>query len=255
MSDKSLSIVIPAYNEERRLVNTILSIKDYLRTKNGRWKNPEVVVVADGCSDDTVNVARKALSDFPDSRIIAYPDNKGKGHALKVGVAATVGDIVAFADADGATPISELDSLVEPITANSADIVIASRRVASANVAAPQPIHRKLLGNAFSIAVRMILGVPFLDTQCGFKVFRGNIARELFAASECPGFAIDIELIHRALKRGYVVREHGVEWNDAPGSKVHPLRDGFKMLAFTISLSIRSRFQTKRSNEDSPPPS
>jgi dolichyl-phosphate beta-glucosyltransferase len=125
-------------------------------------------------------------------------------------------------------------------------MVIASRRTDDANIAVRQPWHRKLLGNAFSLAVRMILGIPFLDTQCGFKVFKGDVARELFAASECPGFAIDIELIHNALKRGYSVEERGVEWNDVPDSKVHALRDGMKMLAFTLSLASRS--DSKRSS-------
>ncbi|NOY75371.1 MAG: glycosyltransferase family 2 protein [Kiritimatiellaeota bacterium] len=241
---KSLSIVIPAYDEELRLPSTLRDVKEYLRTVGAKWEKAEVIVVADGCSDGTEKLVSETRSEFPELKLVAYPENKGKGHALKVGVAETTGDIVTFADADGATPIGELDHLADPILANSADMIIASRRTPDAKLAVSQPFHRRLLGNAFSLAVRIILGVPFLDTQCGFKVFRGSVARELFAASECAGFAIDIELIHTALKRGYLVEERGVEWHDVPESKVNPLRDGVKMLAFAIALSLSSRFSS-----------
>jgi len=236
-----LSIIIPAYNEEVRIVSTLDSLKSYLAANRDQWKHSEVIVVSDGCSDATDEVIRKYQKNFPELQLVTYKDNQGKGYAIKQGVLASKGDIVLFTDADEATPITELDHCVAYILDDTADMVIASRRSEDANVIKKQPKLRKMLGNAFSIAVRTMLAIPFLDTQCGFKLFKGAIAREIFTKSECANFAIDIEIIHLALSKGYRIKETGVIWIDGDGSKVDPLRDGINMLLYTGKLSMKTK--------------
>ena len=242
MKKYSVSIIIPAYNEEKRIKSTLESMRKYIDDSGNRWQSVEILVVADGCTDGTEKLAEKVKHDFlPELKLVAYPDNMGKGFAVRSGVEASAGDIVLFADADGATPIYELDRLSVPIIDGGAEMVIASRRTDDANIVKKQPPHRKFLGNCFSLAVRTILGIPFLDTQCGFKVFKGDAARDIFKESECSGFAIDIELIYIAMKKGYRITEMGISWTDGEDSKVSPLKDGIKMLLFTIKLALTKR--------------
>ena len=241
MGTVDLSIIIPAYNESIRIVDTLNSIKSYLADNKKRWNSSEVIVVSDGSSDDTDDVVRSHAKEFPELKLVTYSDNRGKGYAIKQGVLASVGNLVLFTDADGATPITELDHCAEFITSDNTDMVIASRRSTDANVIKKQPLFRKILGNAFSLTVRMLLGIKFLDTQCGFKLFKGDIAREIFKDSKCEGFAIDIELIHLALRKGYRIKETGVIWIDGDGSKVDPLRDGIKMLIYIGKLSMKTK--------------
>ena len=239
MSKVDLSVIIPAYNEEKRIIDTLDSIKKYLSANKNKWNSSEVIVVSDGCSDKTDDVVRNFAEDFPEIKLVSYSENHGKGYAVKQGVLASTGDIVLFADADGATPITELDHCADHIMNDEADVVIASRRLEDANVVKKQPWFRKILGDVFSLVVRILLGIKFLDTQCGFKLFKGDIAREIFNESKRDDFAFDIEIIHLALTKGYRVKEEGVVWIDGDGSKVDPLQDGIKMLTYIAGLSVK----------------
>jgi len=227
-----LSLVIPAYNEAQRLGPTLDQIEAHA-TGSGLCEGPfEVIVVCDGCTDGTEAVARAYEGRLP-LRVLSYRDNRGKGYAVRQGMLASMGALAVFMDADGSTPVAELPRLEAPIREGRADIVVASRRAAGARLTQPQPWHRRLLGRALSLHTRVVLGVSVLDTQCGFKLFRGDLARELFAALRCDGFAFDLELLWLAHRCRARVLEMGVEWGDVGGSSVAPLKDGLRMLYTT----------------------
>lgn len=237
------SIIIPAYNEDRRLGATLDTVAAYVKQEARNVSVTEVIVVCDGCRDATERVARRYADRIP-LCVVAYPENRGKGYAVRQGFAASKGDIVAFMDADGATPVSELDRLSDPILREQADIVIGSRRVEGARVKVDQPVARQLLGRAFALHAQVVLGLHIQDTQCGFKVFKGSLARALFKDLQCDGFAFDLEILALARERRLRVLERGVEWNERPGSTVHPLRDGARMLQ--AAWKIRSRLRIRR---------
>lgn len=237
------SIIIPAYNEANRIANTLEEVSAYLEMGAGQSAGWEVIVVCDGCHDTTAHVAGAFKGRLP-LRVLAYRDNRGKGYAVRRGVAASVGGVVTFMDADGSTPVRELGRLAKPILDDHADIVIGSRHAENANVAISQSVSRRILGRAFSLHTRIALGLDLHDTQCGFKVFRGDIARALFAVLRLDGFAFDLELLAEARERRLRVQECGVEWSERPGSTVHPLRDGMRMLC--AAWEIRSGLRTRR---------
>lgn len=237
------SIIIPAYNEALRLGATLDTVLDYTRHDLRNAAVAEVIVVCDGCSDDTERVARRYADRMP-LRVVAYSDNRGKGYAVRQGVATSKGDLVAFMDADGATPVRELERLSDPIRREQADIVIGSRRTKDAQVRVHQPLGRQLLGRAFALHAQVVLGLHIQDTQCGFKVFNGPLARALFKNLHCDGFAFDLEILALAKEYHLRVLERGVEWNEQPGSTVHPLRDGARMLH--AAWKIRARLRTQR---------
>lgn len=241
----NLSIIIPVYNEEKRIVKTLQSVETFLCQHKARWQNAEVIVVSDGSQDNTENAVKHLMTKFKELKFIGYPINKGKGYAVRTGVAASMGRIVIFMDADGATPITELNKLSDIMVNNKADIVIGSRRMPETNIMKKQPIHRIFIGHVFSYITRLILQVPFLDTQCGFKVFNGNIGRELFGKCNSDGFAFDVEILYMAIQSGVRVVEHGVDWNDDADSRVSPLQDGFKMLKCIIRLKKYMRKETR----------
>jgi dolichyl-phosphate beta-glucosyltransferase len=228
------SIIIPAYNEAGRIAETLSDVGAWARRTRASGLDCEVIVVCDGCTDDTESVVRRRHAE-PWLRVVSYPDNRGKGYAVRRGVRESLGNVVAFMDADGATPIHELPRLAALIGGGKAvlgepDLVIGSRRAPGALVFPRQPLSRRLLGQAFSLFNRIVLRTPFMDTQCGFKVFRGELARDLFAELRCDRFGFDVELLTLACQRGCRIREIGVSWHDVPGSKVQPWRDGVEMV-------------------------
>jgi len=237
------SIVIPAYNERRRIGATLESIASYLSDAGNRNSDFEVIVVCDGCYDGTEQAAKAFAQRLP-LRVISYVCNRGKGYAVRRGVAASSGRLVTFMDADGATPIRELDRLMQPILGNQAEIVIGSRHARESVLGVAQPLTRRLLGRAFAWHTQAVLGLRMRDTQCGFKVFDGDIARVLFKRLSCDGFAFDLELLAEAREYGLRVLERGVEWHDVAGSTVHPLRDGVRMLR--AAWKIRRRLHSER---------
>jgi len=236
----NLSIVIPAFNEASRIAATLETLVSCGPAGTFGSSSYEVLVVCDGCRDATEPVVRRFESRLP-LRVVSYPVNRGKGYAVRQGVLRSTGEIVAFMDADGATPVRELAGLTEPILRNRAHIVVGSRRAPFARLVVPQALHRRLLGRAFSLHTRCVLGLQTLDTQCGFKAFKGAVARNLFDTLLCDGFAFDLEILAMAKARGLRVLEMGVEWHERPGSTVHPLRDGMRMLQ--AAWHIRARMK------------
>lgn len=241
----SLSIIVPAYNEARRIGATLSSLETYCRRASKRGVSCEVIVVCDGCQDETERVVLAFASRLP-LRVIAYAVNRGKGYAVRRGVAASMGDVVVFMDADGSTPVDEVDRLAVPIQHALADIVVGSRRAADARVEVAQTLSRRVLSWVFAWHTRALLGLRVRDTQCGFKVFRGGVARELFGRLRCDRFAFDLELLVLARERRFHVLECGVAWREVAGSTVHPVRDGVKMLAAAWQFRFRRGPQPQR---------
>lgn len=228
-----LSIVIPAYNEEKRLPATLGRITDYLEI---HFPNHEIIVVDDGSTDGTAAVVEAAIEHDKAIRLIRYMPNLGKGHAVKTGVLAARGSRVLVSDADLSTPIEEVEKLL-PALADSA-VAIGSRARRDARILAYQPWYRMALGKNFNRIVRLLAVRGISDTQCGFKCWRGDAAREVFSRTRISGFAFDVESLYIARKLGLEIREIGVDWRNDPESKVHPVFHSLQM--FRELLTIRS---------------
>lgn len=236
-SSPHLSIVIPAYNEEKRLHDTLIQIADYLSRQSYAY---EVIVSDDGSTDSTLSLAESFASDHPWLKVIHHPDNHGKGAAVQRGMLEAAGEYVLMCDADLATPIEELDGFRKYMEAG-ADVVIASRPLRESQLVRRQPIYREMAGRAFNLAVQ-IMAVPGIhDTQCGFKFFTREAAQQLFSMSVRQGWDFDIEILFLARRFGYRIAEVPVHWYHRDGSKVHMLRDGMRMLAGIAVIRMQHR--------------
>ena len=226
----SLSIVIPAYNEAVRLGNTLLAVVDYLRKS---WPDAEVIVVDDGSADDTAGIARSIFSDAGALRtsVISYKSNLGKGRAVRLGLLAARGDVALFSDADLSTPITEAPKLVEPISSGQYDVTFGSRALDRKLIGVHQPWRREQGGRVFNLAVRLATGLPFWDTQCGFKAFRMSVCRPLVEAATVDRFGFDVELLYLAFRAGLKLKEVPVRWDHNEGSKISLMSDSFRMLS------------------------
>jgi dolichyl-phosphate beta-glucosyltransferase len=225
----SLSVVIPAYNEAARLGNTLRAVVDYLR-KNS--PDAEVIVVDDGSSDETAEIARQCFLDAGNLRtsVISYKSNLGKGRAVRLGLLAARGDVTLFSDADLSTPITEASKLVEPIVNGQFDLTFGSRALDRQLIGVHQPWRREQGGRIFNLVVRLATGLPFWDTQCGFKAFRMSACRPLVEAATVDRFGFDVELLYLAFRAGLKLKEVPVRWDHNEGSKVSVVSDSFKML-------------------------
>ena len=227
-----LSVVIPAFNEAERLGPSLDRALEYLERRGASF---ELLVVDDGSADATGAVAASYAS--RNVRLLTLPRNRGKGAALRTGVLASAGDRVLLSDADFSTPIDELPKLEQRLAG--AELVLGSRAAPGADVRQHQPIYRELMGKIFNLLIRA-LGVRGLrDTQCGFKLVRGDVARELFAEMTIDRFAYDVELVWLALRRGYRVVEVGVVWANSAASTVDPIRSSLEMIRDVIVLRLR----------------
>lgn len=229
-----LSIIIPAYNEEPNLGQTLEDIASYLNQSN---ENYEVIVVNDGSTDKTAEIAKEKAGLFKNLRLLENPGNRGKGYAVKNGVLQAHGELVLFMDADNSTRINQLPKLVEAIKQGN-DIAIASRRIPGAEIDIWQPLHRRIMGNFYILATRLILGTNVRDFNCGFKLFTKRSAQKLFPLITRNDWSFDAELIFLAGKFGLKLIEVPVKWQDKRTSKVKPIQDGIK--SFISLFKIRS---------------
>ncbi len=232
-----LSIIVPAYNEACRLPPFLQSTLAYL---NRRRLSHEILVVDDGSKDQTARAVEQLAQQFPAVRLLQLRCNTGKGAAVRRGMQAACGTLQLFTDADGATPIEELARL-EAALADGADLAIGSRALATRD--ARYTVHarwyRSVLGTIFNGIVQRLGLRHIADTQCGFKLFRRSVARDLFSVTCVDGYAFDLELLYIARQRGYRIAEVPVNWTDQPGSKVRPWRDGFVMLRELCAIRKR----------------
>jgi dolichyl-phosphate beta-glucosyltransferase len=227
-----LSVVIPCYNEEQRLPRTIEQIERYL---DGQKKPYELILVDDGSADGTRQVMDAAVERHEGVRIEALPHNRGKGRALAVGVQAATGDEILITDADLSTPIEELDKLQAALQGG-AGIAIASRALRGSRVEVSQPFYRVLMGKGFNLIVQVVLLPGIWDTQCGFKLFRGDVAHRVFAGLITDGFGYDPEVLYRARKQGVKIAEVPVVWRNSAPTKVSAVRSSLDMLKHVFRL-------------------
>ena len=233
MSSCYLSVVIPAYNEEGRLPETLETLRQYLTDRSYTW---EVIVANDGSEDGTEAVVREFGTNHPGFRVHSFP-HRGKGAAVKQGMLAAAGEYRFLCDADLSMPIELLERLLPP-DGPAADIVIGSREAAGARRIG-EPRGRWLMGRVFNGFTRLLATPGVKDTQCGFKVFRRESAEALFAAQTLDGFAFDAEILFLARKRGFSTAEVGIDWHYRAESKVRPFRDGWRTLRDLVVIRWR----------------
>ncbi|MGH9664809.1 MAG: dolichyl-phosphate beta-glucosyltransferase [Bryobacteraceae bacterium] len=230
----SLSIVIPAYNEEKRLPATLDAILAYLSRQT--FSPLEVIVVDDGSRDKTVEVVERYRSTHPVVRLLQNPRNRGKGYAVRHGMLEAVNEWVLFSDADLSAPIGELAKLLSAANERKADVAIGSRALDRSLVAVHQPALREWSGRCFNWLMRVVTGLPFRDTQCGFKLYRGGAARKIYSRQVLDGFSFDVEDLVIARSLGIPAVEVAVRWSNSEGTKVSALQG---LWSFLDLLRIR----------------
>ncbi len=235
----SASIIVPAYNEAARIGETLRAIAAYAPVST--VAPLELIVVDDGSTDDTAVIAREVLGDARTLswRVVGYAENRGKGFAVRHGLLAARAPVAVFTDADLSTPIDEMPKVLADILSGEADVTFGSRAVDRRLIGVHQPRRRELGGRAFNVVLRAATGLPFRDTQCGFKAFRMSVCRPLIEAGTIDGFGFDIELLYEAYRAGLRMREVAVRWDHQDGSKVHFLRDGSRMLRDVFAVRLR----------------
>ena len=220
------SIVIPAYNESARIPATLEQVVACIRERG--W-DAEVIVVNDGSTDRTAEVVRDFARTAPEVRLVENPGNRGKGYSVRSGMLQALGETVMFTDADLSSPIEEAERLFAAIAAG-ADIAIGSRWLKSSRQTQRQPLYRQVFGRCFNGVTRLIMGLPFADTQCGFKAFTRNAAQTVFQLQTIERWGFDPEILFIALKRGFRVVEVPVSWGHDERTRMSYIKDGAKML-------------------------
>ncbi len=226
----SISVIIPAYNEETRLPQTLVRVCEYLQR---RIAPGEIIIVNDGSRDRTAEAAREfarsAASPSVVVKVLENPGNRGKGYSVRHGMLAARGEWALFSDADLSAPIEECDKLLAAAETAGADIAIGSRAVDRSLIGIHQSIFRENAGRLFNALMRLATGLPFRDTQCGFKLFSRRAARSIFARQRLERFGFDVEVLYLARKLGFRAIEVPVRWSHSEGTKVRMLGDSVDM--------------------------
>jgi glycosyltransferase involved in cell wall biosynthesis len=233
LGDVTYSIVIPAYNEGQRLGATLERVLHYVREQG--W-NAEVIVVNDGSRDNTAELVRQFAEKDSRLRLVENPGNRGKGYSVRNGVLSARGEVMVFSDADLSSPIEEMPKLLAAITAG-ADIAIGSRWLRAELQTERQSLHRQLFGRIFNLMLRIVLGLQFKDTQCGFKAFTRQAVQKIFPLQRIERWGFDPEILFLARKFGFRVDEVPVRWGHCGGTRINPLSDGARM--FQEMLRVR----------------
>ncbi len=237
MTEPFLSVVIPAYNEAKRIRSTLDKIRNYLASK--RFV-AEVIAVDDGSTDVTPGLLREVATQWPELRTLTNHSNRGKGFSVRRGILEAKGAFVLFTDADLSAPIEEADKLMAALESAQADAAVGSRALDRSLIGIRQPRRREYAGRFFNLLVRLFTGLNIHDTQCGLKLFRRDSTRPAFETQQVTGFGFDPELLFLIARWGGRVVEVPVRWNDNPATKVHFLRDSAWMFLDLIALRWRA---------------
>lgn len=241
MASPHISIVIPAYNESARIEETLARV---LQCVESRGWDAEVLVVDDGSRDTTPAIVQRWMHDHPRLHLIQNAGNRGKGYSVRNGLLQAAGEIVMFTDADLSAPMEEAERLFAAID-QGADVAIGSRWLDKGRQTIHQPMYRRFFGRCFNAVTRLIMGLPFHDTQCGFKAFRRPAAQIIFRLQRIERWGFDPEILFIARKLGYTIREVPVTWGHDERSRMSYLKDGMKMLeemAVIRSNSLAGRY-------------
>ncbi len=241
MNNIKLTVVIPAYNEENRIGGTLSLIHEYLSKQDYSY---EIIVVDDGSNDGTIQAVEKIGNDR--LKILKNEKNKGKGYSIKRGMLEAIGDYVLFSDADLSTPIEELEKFWKYLD-EGYDIVIGSRALKESVLEVRQPFYRELMGRIFNFIVRHILNFKLRDTQCGFKIFKRDVANKIFSIQKIEGWSFDVEILYIATKLNYRIKEVPVRWINSPLTKVNPFKDAINM--FIDITKLRKEYKDLKRTE------
>ncbi len=225
-----ISVVIPAYNEEQRIGDTLKKVAEYFK-----GKKHEIIVVSDGSKDKTKQTVEKLK--LPHTRVIEYQPNRGKGYAVRTGMLEAKGDYILFSDADLSTPIEQFNKFSPYF--HEADVVIGSRALPKSMITKHQPWYRELIGKVFNKIVRVCTVRGVYDTQCGFKMFSKKAAKDIFSRATIDGFSFDVEALMLARKLKYKIMEIPIVWMNDERSTVKPVKDAMRMLRDVIKIRWR----------------
>ena len=245
MEKPYLAVIVPAYNEEDRIGPTLERLNEYLSCQKYTWK---VVVVNDGSTDSTVQIVSDFASSHPNFELIDSEPNHGKGFVVRKGMTEVEAEWLLFSDADLAAPIEEVEKLF-PAVEKGAPIAIGSRPLKESDLEVRQPWYREIAGRAFNLMVQLFAVRGIKDTQCGFKLFRQDVSRDVFSRSKLDGYGFDFEALMIARDLGYEIAEVAIRWSHQEGSKVNMFRDGLRMLYELVKLRIAGKKGRTRPND------
>lgn len=229
-----LSLVIPCYNEETVIEDTLRRVIEYLR---GQEYSSEIIVIDDGSQDNTRKIVRNLTKEFEEIQILEGEVNKGKGFSVSKGLLHATGQVACFTDADLSTPIEEVEKLIKELN-NGYDIAIGSRGLKESDIRKHQPWYRERMGKTFNLLIRWLVLAGIKDTQCGFKCFNKKIIPEIIGKQRVYGFSFDVEMLYIAKKLGYKIKEVPIRWHNNPHSKVNPFTEPIKMLLDILRIKI-----------------
>jgi len=237
LSEPHLAVIVPAFNEEPRILPTLKRIQEYFSAQEYTWT---AVVVSDGSTDQTDEIVKKFASGDTRFRLIGYSPNRGKGYAVRTGMLETQAERLLFCDADLATPIEEVEKLLAKID-EGFPIAIGSRPLKESRLEIRQPWYREMLGRTFNKAVQLLAVKGIMDTQCGFKLFTCEASQQVFSRCKLDGFGFDFEALMIARDLGFEIAEVPIRWMHQEGSKVVLMRDGPRMLRDLVWLRLRGK--------------
>lgn len=233
-NDTPLSVVIPAYNEEERIDNSLNTIIRYMENRGYRY---EIIVVNDGSTDKTVDIVKNFSVRNKNINLILNEKNMGKGYSVKKGILESNGEYILFSDSDLSTPIEEIEKLIRYLQEDY-DIAIGSRALPNSDVQIHQSFHRELMGKIFNLITRILTLMDIKDTQCGFKCFKKDAAKNIFRRQIINGFSFDVEILYIAKKLGYKIREVPVVWLNSNSTRVNLIKDSIRMFIDLLRIRI-----------------
>jgi dolichyl-phosphate beta-glucosyltransferase len=241
MPELDLSIIIPAYKEAKKIKQDVQAAAKFLEAQRIAG---EILLVDDGSPDNTVETAKALEKDFPALKVLSYSPNRGKGYALRYGISHSKGRNVMFADAGLCVPYDIAAIGLTMLNLRMCDVAIGSRRMRG-SIRREQPLYRRIGSKVYSLVIHTLMGIPWYisDTQCGFKIYQGNVARCLYASAFTDGFMFDIEIILRALADGYQILEFPVLWSNDADTRFNPLRGTWRLFLELVAIRWRLKVE------------